>query len=159
MLHAAGAFFKPPWQLVSSSPSTSQPCVPPKLLSFSVPHKWNFPWSLQADSGISFSKNLPNPEIEPVSPALTGGFFTIELREAHPYTHTHFLLGSFPTELSLIFLRPLTWEYCEPRASSALLPIHPSIHSCIPPMFLKHQHKPALWEVHGVRLSDVVPTP
>ena len=58
--------------------------------------------------GISFSKNLPNPEIEPVSPALTGGFFTIELREAHPYTHTHFLLGSFPTELSLIFLRPLT---------------------------------------------------
>ena len=78
--------------------------------------------------GISFSKNLPNPEIEPVSPALTGGFFTTELREARTYTHTHSLLGSFPIELSFIFLRPLTRQYYEPRPPSALLPIHPSIH-------------------------------
>ena len=64
-----------------------------------------------------------------MSPALTGGFFTTELREAHPYTYTHSFLSSFPIELSFIFLRLLTWQYYEPRASSTLLPIHPSIHS------------------------------
>ena len=36
---------------------------------------------------------------------------------------------------------------------------HSPKYSFIPPVFLRHQHKPALWEVHGVRHADVVPTP
>lgn len=32
LFHAAGSFFKSPWCLASSSPSTSQPCVPGKPL-------------------------------------------------------------------------------------------------------------------------------
>jgi len=42
-------------------------------------------------SGLPFSSpgDLPHPGIEPVSPALAGGFFTTEPPGKPIYTHTH----------------------------------------------------------------------
>ena len=42
-------------------------------------------------SGLSFPSpgDLPDPGIEPKSPALAGGFFTAEPPYTHTHTHTH----------------------------------------------------------------------
>ena len=37
------------------------------------------PLSMEEWTAISFSRDLPDPEIEPGFPALAGGFFTAEL--------------------------------------------------------------------------------
>ena len=38
---------------------------------------------------ISYSRDLPHPRIEPMSPTLAGGFFTTWEGHIHAHTHTH----------------------------------------------------------------------
>ena len=54
-------------------------CSPPAPLSMGFPRQANW-------SGLPFPSpgDLPNPEIEPMSPAVVGGFFTNESPRKHP---------------------------------------------------------------------------
>ena len=52
----------------------SMDCSPPDSFVLGIPREEYWEWV-----AISFSRSIPDPRIEPTSPALSGRFFTIEL--------------------------------------------------------------------------------
>ena len=89
---------------------------------------------------ISFSRNLPNSGIEPLSPALAGGFFTTEPPEKpisvrtyiHTYIHTDTYYIFFFLMFIYAFISAVRGPCCCAQAFSGCCEqeLHPSLRKC-----------------------------